>query len=198
MRKKILIFLTLAAGLATVVSGYWWYADNGQQTTVNRQIQMISEPNKKSTTDKIKKTDDDKKVTGYRLQVTTTPQLPNSPTTSTTSPPPETNPEEQFTSLVTLEIDHIKLLLPYADGMTAEDAMKEAMKKYPDTFSYHGTTYGTGLGTFIEEINGIRENYKEKMHWILYINGKKSNKGISTLILKPDDIIKWNYEKEIL
>jgi hypothetical protein len=76
--------------------------------------------------------------------------------------------------------------------------MNEAAKKYPDKFSYHGTNYGTGLGTFVEEINGIKNSTKEKMYWILYINNKKSNRGISSLILNTNDIIKWNYEKEIL
>lgn len=53
----------------------------------------------------------------------------------------------------------------------------------------------SGLGFFVEEINGIKNNIKENTFWIYYVNGKTANVGVSYYILKTNDIINWKYEK---
>ncbi|MDD5145376.1 MAG: DUF4430 domain-containing protein [Candidatus Pacebacteria bacterium] len=52
-----------------------------------------------------------------------------------------------------------------------------------------------GLGFFVEEINGIKNNPGENTYWIYYINDKAAQVGISNYILKPNDAINWKYEK---
>ncbi|MDO8668341.1 MAG: DUF4430 domain-containing protein [bacterium] len=53
----------------------------------------------------------------------------------------------------------------------------------------------SGLGFFIEEINGVKNN-PGGMNWLYYINGKPAPVGISNYKLKNNDIIEWKYEKK--
>lgn len=51
------------------------------------------------------------------------------------------------------------------------------------------TSYGSGMGEFVQSIDGITPDSKH--FWELYINGKSSNVGASTYVLKDGDIIEW-------
>jgi len=48
-----------------------------------------------------------------------------------------------------------------------------------------------GMGKFIEEINGQKNDVK---NWIYYVNDKKANIGISNYQLNPGDVVSWKYE----
>lgn len=194
MRKKILPLLTLLFGLAAITSGYLWYRDDRSEILDSKipieekiLIEEIKNEDQKIPNYKSEPSDKTKETQVEKEMVQTKPTLPT-----------KTITEEKIEVHVTLDIDGNKFLIPYIEQMTAEDVMKKAHTQYPQSFWYEGITYGGDLGTFIKSINGKSENYKEKMHWILYINGKKSNKGISALKLNPGDIIRWHYEKEIL
>ncbi len=52
----------------------------------------------------------------------------------------------------------------------------------------------SGLGFFVEEINGVKNDYQKGMYWIYYVNGKKANVGISSYIVSYGDVIEWKYE----
>lgn len=192
MRQKLLYFLIILFGVGTLVSGYLWRIENK-----NKRLKIAEVQNyilKKEIIPEIQKRDETKPNEPPNLQS----PISNLQKVPPTSSPPEKNPEKKIEVTVTLEINNTQLLIPYHENLTAEDAMKEAHELYPESFWYEGIEYGGDLGTFVQSINGISENYQEKMHWILYINQKKSNKGISTLKLNQNDIMKWNYEKEIL
>jgi hypothetical protein len=60
--------------------------------------------------------------------------------------------------------------------------------------SFQGKT-ASGLGFFVDEILGIKNNPSENTYWIYYINGKAAPVGISNYVLKPNDVINWKYEK---
>ncbi|MFA6586065.1 MAG: DUF4430 domain-containing protein [Candidatus Paceibacterota bacterium] len=51
----------------------------------------------------------------------------------------------------------------------------------------------TGMGKFIEEINGIKNSDK---YWIYYVNGKKAEIGISNYKINYGDIVSWKYESQ--
>lgn len=55
----------------------------------------------------------------------------------------------------------------------------------------------SGLGEFVEEINGLKNDAQTGKYWIYYINGESAKLGISQQTVKPNDIITWNYEKSI-
>jgi hypothetical protein len=50
----------------------------------------------------------------------------------------------------------------------------------------------SGLGNFIDEINGIKGT--KGRYWIYYINNKKASVGVSKYFVKNGDIIKWSQE----
>jgi hypothetical protein len=51
-----------------------------------------------------------------------------------------------------------------------------------------------GMGQFVEEINGIKNDFKQNKYWIYYINNKSAIAGISQYIIQQGDIIEWKYE----
>jgi len=53
----------------------------------------------------------------------------------------------------------------------------------------------SGLGFFVDEINGIKNNASGNTYWLYYINDMAASVGISNYVLKADDIISWKYEK---
>jgi hypothetical protein len=48
------------------------------------------------------------------------------------------------------------------------------------------------LGSFIEEINGVRGNGNK--NWIYYVNGKEAEIGVSKYKIVPGDVVSWKYE----
>ena len=110
---------------------------------------------------------------------------PNSP------PPnlPRSSGEEQVRGL-TLEINDIK----YQSDISGPISVSLFMDKLKDEgkINFKEKTY-TGMGKFIEEINGTK-NSGEK-NWIYYVNGQKANIGISNYKINNGDIVSWRYEK---
>lgn len=101
------------------------------------------------------------------------------------------------------EKELIKVILKVPDFSYQVYAPKEStvyeMMKIADlqnnNFSFKGREF-SGLGFFVEEINGLSQNKKEGKYWIYYINGKPASVGVSQYKLKENDIITWKYEKE--
>ena len=53
----------------------------------------------------------------------------------------------------------------------------------------------SGLGYFVDGIDGVKSDTFRAKYWIYYINGAKAQIGISNYILKQNDIITWKYER---
>lgn len=79
-----------------------------------------------------------------------------------------------------------------SEGTTALELMKFLQDSRG--FSFKGKQF-PGLGFFVEEINGLVQNPKERTYWIYYINGETASVGASQYIVQPNDIIEWRYEK---
>lgn len=52
----------------------------------------------------------------------------------------------------------------------------------------------TGIGKFIEEINGLKSD--EGRYWIYYVNSAKADIGVSDYKINPGDVVSWKYEKD--
>ncbi len=52
----------------------------------------------------------------------------------------------------------------------------------------------SGLGHFVDGIDGVNSDTFRAKYWIYYINGAKAKIGISNYTLKQNDIITWKYE----
>lgn len=84
-----------------------------------------------------------------------------------------------------------ELFLP--ENSTVYDLMKQAQFQ-DQNFSFGGKEF-SGLGFFVEEINGVSQNPKQGYYWIYYVNGKAASLGVSQYKIKNNDIINWRYEK---
>lgn len=81
-----------------------------------------------------------------------------------------------------------------SSGSSVYDVMLQAQKAQFIEFS--GREF-SGIGYFVEEINGKREDLRGRRFWILYINGQKAKAGVSSSFVNNQDIIEWKYEDEI-
>ena len=76
------------------------------------------------------------------------------------------------------------------EGSTVFETMEKIAKENKN-FSFKYTEHPS-LGNFVTEINGVKGSPGE--YWIYYLNDKKATIGVSNLILKSGDIIRWNQE----
>lgn len=95
---------------------------------------------------------------------------------------------------IVLEVPGFSYKISVPEGSTAYDLMVEAASQY-DNFSFRGREF-SGLGFFVEEINGLSQDQKEGMYWIYYINGQSAPIGVSLYEVKANDVITWKYEQE--
>lgn len=87
-----------------------------------------------------------------------------------------------------LKIDGKKLETTIAEKENVYDFMTKLQTE--GKINFKEKTY-TGMGKFIEEINGIKNGEK---YWIYYVNGKKAQIGISNYKINPGDVVSWKYE----
>lgn len=123
--------------------------------------------------------------------VTTTAEVPTPvnqiSTPTTTAVVPEVKGENY-----TLIVGDKQYQISLPGQPTAYDLML-ALKRRGD-FDFQGKG-SAGLGWFVEAINGVKNNSFKNIFWFFYVNGQSSNVGISSYVLKPNDVISWKYEK---
>ena len=68
------------------------------------------------------------------------------------------------------------------------DFMSKMQKEGKIDFKYKEYS---GMGKFIEEINGIKN---ENKNWIYYVNNIKADVGVSNYKINNGDIVSWKYE----
>ncbi len=51
------------------------------------------------------------------------------------------------------------------------------------------------FGTVITGINGIGQIPEANMFWILYVNGKEADEGVSSFVPNENDVITFKFEK---
>ena len=95
--------------------------------------------------------------------------------------------------LVSLEVEGAVYEVSMKPGSSVYDVMVQARKT--SDLSFEGSQFA-GLGFFVEEVNGLRQNPKIGKYWLYYINGTIGNVGISMYKVEINDVISWKYEKE--
>lgn len=101
--------------------------------------------------------------------------------------------EEQNFIPVTLVIERVPLVLAVREGSTVLSVLEKARDASFITFS--GREY-PGMGFFVQEINKKGKNARDGKYWVYSINGKKAIVGVSLYMIKPQDVISWNYEND--
>ena len=91
---------------------------------------------------------------------------------------------------VFLEIEEEKYETEIFEKANIYELMKKLQSEEKIDFK---TKNYSGMGEFVDEINGIKNAQK---YWIYYVNGKKANIGISNYKINQNDIVSWKYEKE--
>ena len=83
----------------------------------------------------------------------------------------------------------------YSANVPAGSTTYDAMNILASTtdFSFKSDFY-SGLGYFIEEINGVKNS--GGYYWTLYVDGKYSEVGASSYKLLSGDSVEWKYEKK--
>lgn len=92
---------------------------------------------------------------------------------------------------VTLTVPGKTLQLTVDRSATVENLLVTARQQGRITFA--GRTFA-GIGWFIEEIDGLRQDGLKGMYWVYSVNGKKANVGVSAYVLSPGDQVSFTYE----
>ncbi len=90
--------------------------------------------------------------------------------------------------LATLNVFDKSYSIKIEEGSSLYDAMKNIKD---NTFSFNGVEH-SGLGYFVNEINGVTGGSGK--YWIYYVNDQEASVGVSNYILKDGDIISWKQE----
>ena len=94
-----------------------------------------------------------------------------------------------------IRVDIVVGSTTYPATISAGKNIYEAMGVLASTTAFNfKAKYFSGLGYFIEEINGLKN--RDGFYWTLYINGTYSNVGVSEYILKEGDQVEWKFEKK--
>ena len=95
------------------------------------------------------------------------------------------------TEALSIPSETIVYTIPVLSETTVLTAMEAYAAANPD-FSFSGNDF-PGLGFFVEEINGKKN--ADGNYWILYVNGKTSQKGVSQATVSSGNTVEWKYEK---
>lgn len=94
-------------------------------------------------------------------------------------------------NFITLQVTNNEYKIPYKEGESLYDSMKNFSNKKENKFSFNSKNY-PALGNFITEINGVKGTPGK--YWIYYINNKKASVGVSKYFVKLGDVITWKQE----
>ncbi len=81
--------------------------------------------------------------------------------------------------------------LKVTPGQNIYDALQDLNQSEQVTVKFKNFS---GLGYFVDGINGINSDTLHAKYWIYYINDTKAQVGISQYQLKQNDVITWKYE----
>ncbi len=129
-------------------------------------------------------TQNDKKISNDKsqAQLPVTEKTQNTPARNASQSDAGGNNKTQ--TLSQLQIKNYKLQI--ITTSTVYDAIQKSNLDFKTkTFS--------GLGEFVEEIGGLKNDKQGGKYWIYFINGETAKLGISTQIVKPNDLIEWKY-----
>ena len=93
----------------------------------------------------------------------------------------------------TITVNGEKYTSNLANTTTLYQLMQNLSASSIKPFSFQTKEYA-GMGHFVEEINGLKNNPQENKYWIYYINGESAKIGISNYFINEGDVIEWKYE----
>jgi hypothetical protein len=175
-QHKYFILAFLVFAVLAVVSGYQSFKiSNNKFEIPNININSNNQLTNTSTSININ-------PANTTTQSTTNPSTPQTTIPSTTS---ETVEQLNYT----IEVNDYKFLTATS---TVYELMMHASADSRRPFGFT-TKHFPGMGEFVEEINGVKNDSQTGKYLVYYINGKSAQAGISVQLIKPNDIIEWKY-----
>lgn len=194
----LVLFLVLIS--TTAFFGYqaFYVEKNGNEQIETKKNTEVNQQNKndvaKNVDDEITKETDDNQI----LTKIDTKKITPEKIVSTTS-------EEILT---TINNNNQKAQLPYyadiiiggkkytinfeKEGIILKDLLDKLQTE--SDFSFSGKNY-PGIGFFVNEMNGTKNDNKQGKYWVYYLNGQSAQVGISNQKINSGDNIEWKYEK---
>lgn len=175
-QHKYFIAIFLVSTVIAVISGYQNFKIPNSKSQISNKIQKSNEQN--TTTDS-------------KEQIITKKDEPQE---VIISPRPSINPNQEGNPTTTPSSTDNGSMIQWQNltlAVTSTSTVYELMKNSQINFK---TKTFPGMGEFVEEINGLKNDTQAGKYWIYYVNGESAKLGISTQIVKPNDIITWKYE----
>ncbi|SMO35914.1 DUF4430 domain-containing protein [Solitalea koreensis] len=103
-------------------------------------------------------------------------------------------------SLITIKImDTGRVFqVPWTNNMNGQQALERAYdidQLEGSDFSFGLQYFGHKLGYMVFMLDGIYDDVENKKNfWVLIVNDKVSDQGIDSVILNPDDEMKFDYQ----
>ena len=170
--RTIKISLSVAAAVAVLV--FFLFSSDSQRTFPSTEL---SGAGAATSSVKIERT---KKARASAVSPKASPQKSTAVSTTTS----------EVQTAATLVIDGKSYAIRITVGENVFDMMRSLETAGDITFT---SREYVGMGHMILSINGKASN--GEMTWIFYINGKQAQKGVSSIIVSPEDMIEWKYEK---
>jgi hypothetical protein len=179
--KKLIILLFLISTI--FVSGYIAFTESQHETV------LIDKPEKI----KIEITEEQKTIVKTPKKILEKQNIISLPPEVESEEEPKKKVEKQteIGNKTILKINNTQHETILPKNSNVYDLMKKLSEE--TDFSFSGGEY-SGLGYFVEEINGIKNNNKTGQYWIYYVNDESAKVGISNYIINKNDIIEWKYE----
>jgi seryl-tRNA synthetase len=180
--KKLIIFLILISTI--FVSGYITFTERQNETV------LIDKPEKT----KIKIIEEQQTILETPIEIIKKQNiisLQQEVKSKKEEPEKKVDKQTEIGDKIILKINNTEYKTVLPENYNVYDLIKKLSEE--TDFSFSGKEH-SGLGYFIEEINGIKNNNKTGQYWIYYINGESAKVGISNYIINKNDIIEWKYE----
>jgi len=187
---SVIFFVTLAIALASGVS-YFFPKNSGDMERVKSAKESVSSVTSSAPADT------EKSKPAVASVVVKSEKTAIAATTSAETADKYTQGKPEEINLAGTEYKliiagkEISVALPAGD-YSVFDLMTVAQKQ--GKVSFNGSAY-SGIGFFVEEIDGIRNDPKNNLFWFYYVNGRKAGVGITGYILREGDVIEWKFEK---
>jgi len=213
MKNKVLItFFLLFLGIAAV-SGVYYFWPTNKLTTNNEQLTI----NKPSADEYLAPSPSPKKG-GTNEEINSQAKRDSSPPeTDQNDPAPDaarrygaSSADSRFrgndsSNSSTSATPSLKMAVVIVAGdktyplsvlpsTTVYEAMQLLQIDSRQPFIFSAKKY-SGMGYFVEEINGVKNDTKTNAYWIMYINSQSAQVGAAQYILKEGDKIEWKFEK---
>ena len=207
-RHKYLLLAFLVLVLISGTSGYFAFTTHKSlNTTQNHQSTLapenfsISAPEHLSTSTEENVTQNfsfDHEANQNNLNTQTNSQTPDTniqtPNNIKKINIETTSTESMIINPTILTVSGEEYTTEFKEGTTVYELMQNLSASSVKPFSFSGKDYGAGMGYFVTEINGVKNDPQTGKYWIYYINGQTAQFGISSYIINKGDKIEWKYE----